>query len=132
MSIPPPAARGGWSRTAVRNLRRRWVQLLLVFVGFGAAFATSGALLSPPPDKSRPAAEKEYQYLHCDQCKMEIPYNPDLAEKPCPKCQPPKAGFFRPTRTSVKEGGDPSPWRWYNLALAVESLATGGAVVYLL
>jgi hypothetical protein len=126
MTTPKP-----WYKKAWRALRVRWVQVCITLLA-GALVVMASSLAFAP--KARARTDKTgYKFMHCDQCKTEMTYNRELEGKPCPRCRPPKTGYFRPTETSIKEGsGDKDPWRWVYLATAVEALATVGVVVYLL
>lgn len=119
-----------WYRKAWRALRVRWVQVCMTLLAGALAVMLSSLVLAPKDRRKGDTAG--YKFMHCDQCKTELAYNAELAEKPCPRCRPPKTGFFRPTLRSIKDGGDVDPWRWVHLATALESLATVGMVVYLL
>ncbi len=120
-----------WYRKAWRALRVRWVQVCVALLA-GALLAMLTSLVLAPKERAR-NDKAGFKFIHCDQCKTELAYNPEMDGKPCPRCRPPKTGFYRPTETSIKAGtGDASPWRWFYLAASVEALATLGAVVYLL
>lgn len=123
-----------WYRRALKNLRKRWVQVVLAVLAGVLAVAVSGRVLIPR--RAISAAEKErekagYKFLHCDQCKMEMSYNRELDGKKCPRCQPPNVGFLIPTKESIRGGEGASPYRWFYVAAGLEALATLGAVVYL-
>jgi uncharacterized paraquat-inducible protein A len=127
MSKPKP-----WYRRAIKNLRKRWVQVLLAFVTGAFAVAVTARILIPRSAagiKDKEAAG--YKFLHCNQCMLELAYNAELDGKRCPKCQPPRTGFFVATKDSIRSGGDVSPNRWFYVAAGIEALATLGAVVYI-
>jgi Zn finger protein HypA/HybF involved in hydrogenase expression len=116
-----------WHRKA---FRKRWVQVRITVVA-GVLVAGVCARLFAPRERQK-SDKAGYKYLHCDQCRMEMTYNPELEGRRCPKCQPPKTGYLQPTESSIKSGsGDPSPWKWVYIASAVDALATLGVVVYL-
>lgn len=75
--------------------------------------------------------ESKYKFLHCDQCKMEIPYSEKLDGSKCPKCVPPKPGFFVPTEKSASAGVQ-SKWAKVYVAVFVETVIMLGVVTYLL
>lgn len=131
------ANKASWPRRVLAAFRRRWVQVGLVVVTGGLAIGATSLALAPK-DRKKPGTagadkdQAQFKFMHCDNCRLEIPYNPEQEGRRCPKCQPPKTGFFVATRKSIKEGGEPNPWRWYNVAVGFESVAVLGAVVYLL
>jgi len=72
-----------------------------------------------------------YKYIRCSECGTELPYNKDLDGKRCPKCQPPKTGFYYKQKESLKDAGRASfPLRWFYTAVGLDFLATLAAVVY--
>jgi hypothetical protein len=123
--------RRSWVRHVRLAVRKRWVQLcLLLFAGLLTAGVTFALMAPKPADKALDS--ERYKFIHCDQCKLEMPYNTELVEKRCPRCPPPKTGFFLPTERSIKSGGDPSPWRWLYVTLFLEGVVMLGGVTYLL
>ena len=121
-----------WVRHVKLAIRKRWVQLCLVLVAWLLAGAVTVGLLAPKPIEKTDKDTGRFQFLHCDQCRMELPYNAELDGKRCPKCLPPKTGFFVPTERSIKSVWNPSPWRWVYTGLILESLTALAGVVYLL
>lgn len=118
-----------WVHHTKLALRKRWVQVCLLVLVWGFAVALSWSSLAPKKEKRNAA---DYKFLHCEQCKTEMPFNLDLDGKRCPKCQPPKTGFLVPTVESIKTGSELTPWRWLYLAVFVECVCLLGGVVYLL
>jgi hypothetical protein len=105
---------------------------IAVVVG-ALAVGITGRVLAPKAGKDgKPVAGGQYKYMHCDRCKTELAYNPDMALKRCPRCLPPNPGFFIPTEHSVKAGGGPSPLRWVYVAVTLELIGTLAAVVVIL
>jgi hypothetical protein len=121
-----------WYRRGFRNLRNRWVQVGITLFATGLVIGMTAALLRPKPLKPGAAVDPNvYKFIHCDNCLMELPYNKDLDGHRCPKCLPPKVGFFVATKRSVKDGAELSKWRWFNLAAAFEGVAALGVIVFL-
>src|SRR5262245_10247291 len=105
MSNPKP-----WYRRGLKNLRKRGVQGVLVVMAGGLAVAVTFRVLVPRPavgTKDKEAAG--YKFLHCNQCLMEMSFNPELDGRRCTRCQPPKTGFLVATKDSIRAGGDASP-----------------------
>jgi hypothetical protein len=86
------------------------------------------------PEKGAAKDDKKYKYVHCDNCKMELPYNADMVEKRCPKCLPPnKEGYFVPTEVSIKSRlGQVNPWTRIYVALFIETVAMLAVITYLM
>jgi hypothetical protein len=129
-----PGKQKTWYEKAWKALEKRWVQVCVTLVAGCLVAGISSRLLAPKVDaKGQTADKSKLKYMHCNVCKLEMQYNPELVQRPCPKCRPPKVGFFVATESSVKSAfGGPSPYRWYNLALTFEAFVTVGVVVYLL
>src|SRR5262245_14543392 len=113
-----------WVGRVKRAFRRRWLQVCIVLVAWLLVIALSVRQYRPKePPKAGTADTTQYKYLHCDQCLMELPYNKELDGKRCPKCQPPKTGFYVPAEHSVKSGlGAMSPWSKVYVATFVETV----------
>lgn len=128
-----PARHRTWYERAWRNLRKRWVQVTLVALAGLCAAGLSWKLLVPRVDRQADRAAGKFQFMHCTECKTELAYSPEMEGKRCPRCQPPKTGFYVATEETIKSvSGGKSPERWAVLAVTLELLAALGGVVYLL
>jgi hypothetical protein len=123
-----------WKQRARRTFRRRWVQVSLVLLFWLMVMVVTVSRYGPKtPAKGAAQDTSKFKYVHCDNCKLELPYNPDLVEKRCPRCQPPKEGFFVPSEFSVKSRlGQTNPWTPIYVALFIETVAMLALVTYLL
>ena len=117
-----------WVQHAKLAFRKRWVQVGIIVLIWILAGLMTVSVLGPKPVKDK----SKYKFLHCDVCGTEMPYNPDLDSKKCPKCPPPNTGWYRPTVESIKTGYQLDPWNKVYVALFVEVLVMLTAVVYLL
>ncbi len=86
------------------------------------------------PEKGKDKDTSGLKFLHCDQCKMELPYNKEMDGKRCPKCQPPKTGFYVATEHSIKGGGSGGldPWRYVYVSILIETIVMLGVSVRVL
>lgn len=123
-------------RRVLSNLRTKWAQVLISVLTLTVAVYASHKLLVKK--KPATAAEKakeaaEFQFMHCDVCKREMPYNADLAGKRAMgcACKGTDVGYWSPTKEPVRSGGD-DPKRWFYTAVLVESLVWLGVVYVLL
>jgi len=130
------AGKRSWYRTVLGRFRSRWVQVCLVLITGGLVMGASLLLLAPKPRNKGPGGaakdDAQFKYMHCDNCRMELPYKPEMEGHRCAKCQPPKVGYYVATRKSIRDGTDPNPWKWVNVSIGFESVAVLAAVVYLL
>lgn len=119
---------------ARRALRRRWVQAAIVILVWLLGAALTYGRLAPKGVAAGSAKDtSKFKFMHCETCKMELPYNKDLDGKRCSKCQPPKEGFFVGTELSVKSGaGSMSPWTRVYVAIFVETFLMLGLMTYLM
>jgi Zn-finger nucleic acid-binding protein len=128
-----PGKKKSWWKRAVANLKNRWVQVLATLIILAIAVGASKVVFGPKAVKANEAKDPNvFKYLHCDQCGTELAYNKELDGKMCPRCRPPKTGFFIATKESVKTGSQTNPWKWYNIAVVVESVVALGMVYYFL
>lgn len=127
LETSPSEPRESWREVAVRSLRRRWVQVVLVLFGSGVVMLVSGLILAP---KAIPKAV-DPKFLYCPKCEFEMRYDVKYDGEPCNKCRDEPVGTFEARDESVKKNGK-SRWRWVYLAIALEAIATLGGVVYLL
>lgn len=104
------------------------------FIWLFLVLLTVSGLAPAEPGKKGDAAKAGYKFIHCSECKMELPYNADMADKRCPKCQPPKTGYFKATQASIKSGGSGAidPWRYVYVAVFIESVVMLGLTVKVL
>jgi hypothetical protein len=120
-----------WVRHVKLAAKKRWVQLcmaLLLWLMVGLL-----TTLALKPKVIAKGDTSQFKFIRCDVCKMELPYSPDMANKRCPKCLPPKTGFLLPAKESLKEGaGALDPWRWVYSAVFLETVIFLAAIVYLL
>ncbi|QJW99275.1 hypothetical protein [Frigoriglobus tundricola] len=121
-------------RTVKRVFRKRWIQVGLVLLVWLLTGSLLYARLAPKPVvRGEKGDTSKFKFLHCDQCNMELPYNKDLDSRPCPKCPPPKSGFYVPTETSAKSGKAAlPPWTKVYVALFTDTVLMLGAVTYLM
>jgi uncharacterized protein YbaR (Trm112 family) len=117
-----------WARHAKLAFRKRWVQVLVVFL----IYVLSGLLTVPllGPKQIAKGDTSSFKFMHCPVCKLELPFNKDM--KKCPKCIKGNVGFLVPTARSLKDGALADPWRWIYAAWFVETIAMLSGVVYLL
>ena len=129
---PISPSKPNWFGRARRAFRKRWVWVCIVGLVWLLVVAVSVSRFMPK--KSAPGADAgKYKFMHCDQCKTELPYNKDLDGKKCAKCQPPKTGYYVATEVSVKSGaGALSPWAKVYVAAFVETVVMLAAVTFLL
>jgi hypothetical protein len=98
-----------------------------------AMAVTVGRFGPKTPVKGAAQDTSKFKYVHCDNCKLELPYTPEMVEKRCPRCQPPKEGFFVPSETSVKSRlGQTSPWTRIYVALFIETVVMLALLTYML
>ncbi len=120
-----------WYQKAWKAFQKRWVQVC-VTLATGVLVAGVSSQVLGPRERAR-GDTTGFKFLHCDNCQMEMPFNPELDGKRCPRCKPPSTGYFKATESSIKRGTGPSsPWKWVYIACAFDALATLGMVVYLL
>ncbi len=123
-----------WGRHAQLAFRKRWVQVCLLGMIWLFTVLLTVAYMAPnSPAKGAAKDTSGFRFLHCDVCKMELPYNKEMDGKRCPKCVPPKTGFFFPTEQSIRTGsGSLSPWRYVFVAVCIESVVLLGITVRVL
>lgn len=126
--MPAPQTFG---QRVLANLKKRWIQVFLSLLALCGAVYAAQRVLGPKEAKAGPKDAAVYKYLTCSECKFEMSYNPEQENKTCPKCKPPTVGYLTAAKESIKKGGDGSPWRRYNIAVAVAAVVWL-AVVYLL
>jgi hypothetical protein len=120
-----------WVRHVKLAIQKRWVQLCIVLLLWLLIMPVTVLLLKPKTIAKGDTSQ--FQFVCCDVCKIELPYNPDIANKRCPKCLPPKTGFLIPAVSSIKSAsGGLDPWRWVYSGLFVETIGFLAGVVYLL
>jgi hypothetical protein len=120
-----------WVRHLKLAIRKRWVQLCIALFFWLLVVLLTALLLKPKTIAKGDTSQ--FNFLRCDVCKMELPYNPDVANKRCPKCLPPKTGFLLPVTDSLKSGsGGLDPWRWVYSGVFLETVAFLAGIVYLL
>lgn len=119
-----------WVRHVKLAIRKRWVQLCIVSILWLFIMLLTTLILKPKTVAKEDTSQ--FKFIRCDVCKMEMPYNPELANKRCPKCLPPKTGFMLPATQSLKVGAFSDPWRWVYSGLFVETLGFLAGIVYLL
>ena len=118
-----------WSEVASRRLKQRGVQVALVIV-VGLLFMTvSGLLLKP---KRMATAVTDPKFLFCPKCEHEQRYDSKYDGEACTKCREEPVGKLEGRAESNKLVGKKSPWKWFNVALAIEGVATIAAVVIVL
>lgn len=126
------AVQKSFGQRVLANLMKRWLQVFIAFVAFAIASYVTQRVLGPKEiAKNAVKDPKVYKYLCCSECRFEIPYNTDQENIICPKCKPPKVGYFKAAKESIKNGGDRNPWRMYNIGIAVEA-TTLLALIYLI
>ncbi len=123
-----------WYQKAARSFRKRWIQVVVILFSGLLALGLTDLILAPKESPGKAKDPSKYKYLHCNICKLEMSYSKEMDSKQCPKCVAPKpVGYFTPTVNSIKTGsGDSSPWRWFYLAAAIETLSMLSGIVYLL
>lgn len=127
------AAPKSFGQRVLANLKKRWTQVFLCVLAFCVGLLVTQRVLGPKAEaKNAPKDPNVYKFLRCSECKLEMPYNPEQADRNCPKCRPPKVGFLTPAKESVKTGGDRNPWQRYNIAVIVEGVLLLAAVYYFL
>lgn len=127
------AATKSFGQRLLLNLGKRWIQVFIAFVAFAAVLYISQRVLGPKiVAKNVVKDPKVFKYLFCQECKFEIPYIPEQEDKTCPRCRPPKVGYLKATKESIKKGGDGNPWRFYNIAVMVEFTIMLAVLYYLL
>jgi hypothetical protein len=104
---------GGNGRTLVA------VQVVLLVLATAGLIGASYAVLAPTAVKKG----TEYKFMHCKECGFERPYEPTMADRPCPMCRPPKVGYFVPTMERIGGGTQVSPWWSFRIAAAAEVVA---------
>jgi hypothetical protein len=120
-----------WVRHVKLAIQKRWVQLCIVLLLWLFAMLLTTLILKPKTIAKEDTSQ--FKFVRCDVCKMELPYQPEIANKRCPKCAPPKTGFLIPTTSSLKSGsGGLDPWRWVYSGLFVETIGFLAGIVYLL
>jgi uncharacterized paraquat-inducible protein A len=114
--------------------RKRWVWACLILLVWLILIGVTVNRYAPKPRVKGPGEDvQKYKFMHCDQCMMEMPYNPALDGTRCPKCQPPKTGFFMPTETSAKTGAaSMSPWMKVYVGWLVETVLMLAGLTYVL
>jgi len=89
----------------------------------------SGLLLKPKRVQSAVADPK---LLYCPKCEHEQRYDSKYDGESCTKCRDEPVGKLEGIAESKKVVGKKSPWKWFNVALAIEGVATVAAVVIVL
>ncbi len=117
------------------NLGKKWIQVILSMVLFAGALALSHRYLvkqKATTEAQKKKDEAEFQFMHCDKCLKEMPYNKELANRPAMacKCKQGDAGFWEPTKESVAGGA--SPKAYFYTAILVLSLLWLAGLYYLL
>lgn len=132
------ASRRPLGRRILKNLGRKWVQVIISMLVFTLVLIGSyKVLVKPKPanEADKKKEEAEFKYLHCSVCNKEMSYNKDLADKPalgC-ACKPGDGGYWVATKESIKDGGDSDPSvRWFYTAVLIESILWMAALWYML
>lgn len=111
--------------SSIAQNRFRVVYLTTGFVG---SVLLAWLFLAP---KSK-AAGGDYKFMHCKTCRAERKYETSFAEMKCLKCtRENRDGSYVPTVASVGTSGA-GPWKWFNVALAVEVILFLGLLAYAL
>lgn len=118
------------------NLRTKWAQVLLSMIALTLVIGATYKLTTkkkPVTDAEKKKQEAEYSFMHCDSCFQEMTYNADMAGKRslgC-KCKPGDAGYWEPTKYSMKNGSV-SVYRLFYIFAVLETLIWLGLLVYML
>lgn len=118
------------------NLRTKWAQVLLSMISLMLIMGVTYKLTTkkkPVTDSEKKNEESEFNYMHCDVCFKEMTYNKDLAGRRTMACQckPGDAGYWEPTKATVKNGSV-SVYRLFYSFAVLESLIWLGLLVYML
>jgi hypothetical protein len=92
-------------------------KLIIVLVSGAVVMAFTLFLLYP---RSPQPGSQKYKFMHCPKCGLEVPYNPDLAGKPCSRCGPFGPEMVPTTEPVALTGGSPSPFNLMFLAILFE------------
>jgi endogenous inhibitor of DNA gyrase (YacG/DUF329 family) len=128
------ASRTPLGKRILKNLGKKWLQVIFSVVVLGIALSLSHRLLvkKATTEAAKKKEEASFKFMHCDKCSKEMPYNKDLANKPAMacKCKQGDAGYWTATAESVANGQ--SPLRFFYTAILVESLVWLISLYYLL
>ncbi len=108
------------------NLRTKWAQVILSMIALSLVVGVSYKLTAkkkPVTEDDKSKVEAEFKFMHCDFCMHEMVYSKEQVGKKAMacRCKPGEAGYWEPTKTSVKNG-IVSPYRWFYTAAFLETL----------
>ena len=111
-----------------RKTKQMLMRLAMLFMGTLLSVMLTMWFLVPSNSKRY----ADYKFMHCEQCKAEVPFDPITVKGPCLRC-PTKDGTLRGTVDSIrsKAGAEAAakanPWKWFNIAMIFESVLFLGA-----